>query len=190
MTVIKDGTGTGAVAQVNSINQLATESMVLPDVSVGSDMGVAWVVDGQVAITSTVEKTIMIITNSGATPVEIGLAITSVQNNPQNSGFTSVIRTYIGTATGTGGTAKVPVNLNTRYTTLPNVGVTTNGPTIAGTDTEITQYYFQMQDTQLIDWQSSIILAQGGSYRVTVTGQSGTASGLVNHSVRFVNEFH
>jgi hypothetical protein len=191
MTVIKDGAGTGNVAGVNSINQLETESMILTDVAVGADMGVAWVVDGQAAITSGTERTVMIITNSGPTQVEIGLTITSIQNNPINSGLTTIIKTYIGTATGSAGTSKTPVNMNTKFTTVPNVGVVTNSPTIAGTDTEITQYYMQMQDTQMIDWQSSIILAQGGSYRVTATGALGTTSGLpVNHSVRMVNEFH
>lgn len=190
MTVIKDGAGTGAVASVNEINQLSTIAMQQSEAAVGSDMGVCWVVDGQAVMTSGLERTVLIITNSGPTEVEIGLTITSVQNNPQSSGLTAIVRTYIGTATGSAGTPKIPVNMNTKFTTIPNVGVTTNSPTIAGTDTEITQYYFQMQDTLDIDWQSSIILAQGGSYRVTVQGPTGTASGLVNHNVRFVNEFH
>lgn len=190
MTVIKDGKGTGNVAEVNEINQLSVNAMVQPDAAVGADMGVAWVVDGQAVMTSGVERTVLIITNSGPAMVEIGLTVTSVQNNPMNSGLVTTVKTYIGQATATGGTAKTPVNLNTQFTTQPNVGVTSNSPTIAGTDTEVTQFYFQMQDTLLIDYQSSIVLSQGGSYRVTATGQSGTASGLVNHSVRFVNEFH
>jgi hypothetical protein len=194
ITVIKDGVGSGSIAEVNSINQLSTISMTQSDAAVGSDLGVCWIVDGQVVMTSGVERTVMIITNSGTTQVEIGLTVTSVQNNPQNSGLTTIIKTYIGTAsavTGTsGGVTKTPVNMNTKYTTLPNVGVATNSPVITGADTEVTQYYFQMQDTQMIDWQSSIVLSQGGSYRVTATGAAGTASGLVNHNVRFVNEFH
>lgn len=190
MTVIKDGAGTGAVAQVNEINQLSTVAMMQSEAAVAADMGVGWVVDGQAVITSGLERTVLIITNSGPTPIEIGLTLTSVQNNPQNSGLTTIVRTYVGTATATGGTAKNATNLNTRFTTLPNVGITTNSPTIAGTDTEVTQFYFQMQDHLLIDYEQSIILAQGGSYRVTATGQSGTTSGLVNHSVRFVQEFH
>lgn len=167
--------------------------MILTDAAVGADLGVAWVVDGQATMTSGVERTVMIITNSGITQVEIGLTITSMQNNPQNSGLTTIIKTYIGTAaavTTSGGVSKTPVNMNTKFTTTPTVGVATNSPVITGTDTEVTQYYFQMQDTLMIDWASSIVLAQGGSYRVTATGASGTASGLVNHSVRFVNEFH
>lgn len=175
---------------MNSINQLSTIAMMQSEAAVAADMGVAWVVDGQAVMTSGLERTIMIITNSGPTPIEIGLTLTSVQNNPINSGLTTIVRTYIGTATGTGGTPKTPVNMNTKYTTIPNVGVATNSPTIAGSDVEVTQYYFQVSDVDQIDWQQSIILAQGGSYRVTATGQSGTASGLVNHSVRFVNEFH
>ena len=190
ITVIKDGTGTGEVAEVNAINQLSTVSMTQSEAAVAADMGVLWTVDGQAVITSGIERTVLSITNSGPTNVEIGLTISSVQNNPINSGLTTIVRTYIGTATGTGGTPKTPVNMNTKFTTLPNVGITTNSPTIAGTDTEILQEYFQMQDTQMTDWASSIILAQGGSYRVTATGQSLTASGLVNHSIRFVNEFH
>jgi hypothetical protein len=190
MTVIKDGMGTGVVAQVNEINQLSTIAMQQSEAAVASDMGQCWVVDGQAIITSGVERTVLIITNSGTIQVEIGLTLTSVQNNPVNSGLTTIVRTYIGTATGTGGTSKTPVNMNTKYTTIPNVGVTTNSPTIAGSDTEITQYYFQVSDVDQIDWQQSIILNQGGSYRVTAQGASGTASGFVNHSVRFVNEFH
>lgn len=190
MTVIKDGVGTGTVAQVNSINQLSVEAMVESDAAVGADMGVAWAVDGQAVITSGVERTVLIVTNSGIVPVEIGLTFTSVQNNPINSGMVTVIKTYIGTATGTGGTPKIPVNKNTKFTTLPNVGVTTNSPSIAGVDTEVSQFYFQMQDTIQVDYASSIVLNQGGSYRITATGASGTASGLVSHSVRFINEFH
>lgn len=190
MTVIKDGTGEGFVAQVNEINQLSTISMTQSEAAVGADMGQCWVVDGQAVMTSGLERTVIIITNSGPAEVEIGLTVTSVQNNIQTSALTSIIRTYIGTATGTAGTPKTPINMNTKFTTLPNVGITTNSPTIAGTDTEITQMYFQMQDTQMIDWASSIVLTPGGSYRVTVQGASGTVSGLVNHSVRFVGEFH
>ena len=160
------------------------------DAAVGADMGQCWVVDGQAVMTSGVERTVIIITNSGPAEVEIGLTLTSVQNNPLNSGLTTIIRTYLGQATGSGGTPKTPINMNTKFTTIPNVGITTNSPTIAGSYTEITQYYFQMQDTQIIDWASSIVLTPGGSYRVTATGQSGTASGLINHSVRFVGEFH
>lgn len=188
MTVIKDGTGAGNIAEVNNQNQLAVEATVYTDIAFAADQGQAWVVDGQVAMTSGLERTVLIITNSGITQVEIGLAITSVQNNPINSGMVTTIKTYIGTATGSGGTPKTPVNLNTKFTTLPNVGITTNNPTIAGSDTEITQYYFQMHDINPIDWASSIVLGQGGSYRVTATGALGTASGLVNHSIRFVNE--
>lgn len=193
LTVIKDGAGTGSIAQVNEINQLSTIAMQQSDAAVGADMGVAWVVDGQAVITSGLERTVLVMVNSGTTMVEIGLTLTSVQNNPMNSGLTTIIKTYIGNVTvvtGSGGTSKTPVNMNTKFTTTPNVGIATGSPIITGSDTEITQYYFQMQDTLMIDWASSIVLSQGGSYRVTATGQSGTASGLVNHSVRFVNEFH
>jgi hypothetical protein len=164
--------------------------MTQPDISTAADLGVAWAVDGQAAMTSGVERTVLILTNSGTTGIEIGLTFTSVQLNPVNSGLSTTIKTYIGTATGTGGTPKIPVNKNTKYTTTPNVGVQTNSPTIAGTDFEVSQFYFQTTDTFLIDYQSSIVLAQGGSYRVTATGAAGTASGLVSHSVRFLTEFH
>jgi len=193
MTVIKDGAGTGSVAQVNELNMLSTESMILTDAAVGADLGQCWVVDGQAVITSGLERTVLVITNSGTTQVEIGLTLTSVQNNPMNSGLTTTIKTYIGSVgvvTTSGGVTKTPVNMNTQYTTLPNVGIASGSPIVTGTDVEVTQYYFQMQDTLMIDWQSSIVLNQFGSYRVTATGAAGTASGLVNHSVRFVNEFH
>jgi len=85
MTVIKDGTGAGNIAEVNSQNQLAVEAMIYSDTAFAADQGQAWVVDGQVAMTSGLERTVLIITNSGTTQVEIGLAITSVQNNPINS---------------------------------------------------------------------------------------------------------
>lgn len=189
MTVIKDGAGTGNIAEVNNINQLSTVAMTISDAAVGADLGVAWAVDGQAAMTSGVERTVLIITNSGTTQVEIGLTFTSVQNNPINSGLTTIVKTYIGNAAGTGGTPRTPVNKNTKFTTLPNVGVATNSPTITGVDTEVSQFYFQTTDTLQVDYGSSIILNQGGSYRITCIGASGTASGLVSHSVRFVNEF-
>jgi hypothetical protein len=165
--------------------------MTEPDVAIAADLGVAWVVDGQVGITSGIERTVLIVTNSGPNVIEMGLTFTSVQNNSMNSAMVTTVKTYIGTATGTGGTPKTPVNLNTRYTTVPNVGITTNNPTIAGTDSEVSQFYFQMQDTLMVDYASSIVLAPGGSYRVTATGPLGTTSGLlVNHSIRFLNEFY
>jgi hypothetical protein len=95
MTVIKDGAGTGFIAAVNEINQLSTIAMAQSEAAVASDMGQCWVVDGQAVMTSGVERTVLIITNSGPTEIEIGLTLTSVQNNPVNSGLTTIVRTYI-----------------------------------------------------------------------------------------------
>lgn len=192
MTVIKDGTGQGFLALVNGLNRLGVDAVTTSDGSEATDLGFGFMVDGTTSITQT-EKTVMIIVNTGINTYELGRVLLSVQNQQPPSTTSSTITTlklYVGTATATGGTVKTPVNINTGSLNAAQLAVNTNNPTVTGTDSEIKQMYFLLDDSQFFDFEGSIILQPTGSFRVTCTGGAGITSGtfLCAANVQFFQE--
>lgn len=151
-------------------------------------------VDSTTSITQT-EKTVMIIVNTGTTTYEIGRVLISVQNQQPSSTTSSTIVTvkmYVGTATATSGIVKTPVNVNTGSLNFANVTVRTDNPTVSGTDNEIKQIYFLLNDSVLTNFEGSIVLEPSGSYRITCTGGAGITSGafLCAANVQLYQEIH
>lgn len=181
MTVIKDGTGKGFIAGVTNTNKLEVEAVTTSDGSYTSDSGFGFFTNGTTTITQS-EKTVVIIVNTGTNTYEIGRVWISVQNQQPLSTTSSTITTikfYIGTATATLGTIKTPANANTGSLNTAFITVRSDNPTIAGTDSEIKQLYFLEDDSQLVDFEGSIILEPTGSFRVTCTGGAGITSGTL-----------
>ena len=190
MTVIKDGTGEGFLVGVSNFNRLRTEAVTTPDGSDISDLGFGFFVDGTTTITQ-VEKTVIIVVNTGTFTYEIGRVWISVQNAQPPSTTSSTITTvkfYIGTATATSGTVKSFINANTGSLNPAFLTARSDNPTIAGTDAEIKQLYFLLDDSQLVDFEGSIILEPTGSFRVTCTGGAGTSGLLCAANVQTYQE--
>jgi hypothetical protein len=192
MTVIKDGTGQGFLAGVSDQNRLRTEAVTTSDASETTDLGFGFMTNGTTLIAQT-EKTVVIIVNTGIFTYEIGRVWLSVQNQQPPSTTSSTITTvrlYVGEATATLGTLKTPVNVNTGSLSPAFATVRADNPTIAGTDSEVKQLYFLLDDSQLVDFEGSIILQPTGSFRVTCTGGAGISPGtlLCAANVQFYQE--
>ena len=185
MTVIKDGTGQGYLAGVTEHNRLKSLSLVITAPATSADAGEAFLVDGQTTIVAATEKTVIILVNSGSEELELGRVIISVQNQqPAATGAgtstVTVVKIYIGNATVTaGGTTKTASNANTGSANQLEATVTTNNPTLGGTDTKVTELYFLADDCQLINYLGDIVVAPGGSFRVTCTGGAGAVGTLL-----------
>lgn len=185
MTVIKDGTGEGFLTSVSNKNRLRTEAVMTPDGSEIADLGFGFMVDGTTSLINQTEKTVMIIVNTGIFTYELGRVWISVQNQqPPNttaaSSTITTIRLYVGTATATGGILKTPVNINTGALSPANITVITDNPTVqSGKDAEVKQIYFLLDDSQLLDFEGSIVLQPTGSFRVTCAGGAGILSGTL-----------
>lgn len=183
MTVIKDGTGEGFLAGVNDANRLKTESVTTQDGSDAADLGFCFFTNGTTAITSGTEKTVIVIVNTGTFTYEIGRVFLSVQNQqPPSTGVNPTITTtkmYVGNVTASGGTLKTPVNANTGSLNTAFTTIRADGPTITGTDFEIKQLYFLLDDSQLVDFSGSIVLGPTGSFRITCTGGGGASGNLL-----------
>lgn len=183
MTVIKDGKGQGFLAGVTETNRLQTESVTTSDSSETADLGFCYFTDGTTTITSGTEKTVMVIVNTGTFIYEIGRVFVSVQNQqPPSTGVNPTITTtkmYIGTVTATSGTLKTAINANTGSLNAAFATIRTDNPTITGTDFEMKQLYFLLNDSQLIDFSGSIVLGPTGSFRITCTGGGGASGNLL-----------
>ena len=172
MTVIKDGTGSGFLAEVNNLNQLLTRSVSVAEIGASSELGNAFQVDGETTIASGTERTIIVLINNMTADIEIERIFLSAQNQ---SGIITTIKTYLGAATVTsGGSAKTPKNLNTTSVNTLDVTVLENNPTIAsGTDVKVQEQYFQSEDSQTNEYGGAMVLGKNGSVRMTCTGGSG-----------------
>lgn len=171
MTVIKDGTGQGFLAEVNINNQLSTRSVIITEISFSSEMGNAFQVDGETTIVAGSERTILILINNDDEPIQLERIFLSAKNQ---TGIITTVKIYVGTATVTGGgTTKTPKNLNTTSTNLLNVTVSDSNPTIGGTDVRIQEQYFLLNDTVINEYSGAIVLGRNGSVRITCTGAAG-----------------
>lgn len=173
MTIIKDGTGNGYLARVDSENLLeghvvTTDEYVHQSISHGD----AYRILGTTTITAGVEKTVLIIVNNGDDLVSIDRVTTSIQGQ---SGQPANIRIYIGKATVTaGGSSSSPINVNITSANILNITGTSNSPTIGGTDTKILDIYIESTsvDRELIN--GGVVMGRGNSTRISCEGSLGT----------------
>lgn len=181
MTVIKDGTGQGFLAQVGSINDLHTVATTIAEISSASSVGVAFQAEGEAIVLASAsgEQTVLVLINNGDTALGIGNIFISVQTETDASKITKV-KLYLGSVTATGGTSKSAKNLNTASVTAANVTLIENAPTIIGTDTKILELYFQIGNgnSMIVPFDGGIALIKNGSFRVGVTGAAAVTVGL------------
>lgn len=172
MTVIKDGSGTGFLAEVGSSNDLHVRAITISELSEASEVGVAFEAEGETTITALTEKTVLILINNGDISLEIGNIFISSQNE---TGKITKVKIYLGNKTYTsGGTPKSARNLNTGSGNVSDVTIVEDNPTLGGTDTKIIELYFQSGDGNniVIPFDGGIFLERTGSLRVTVTGDT------------------
>lgn len=184
MTVIKDGTGEGYMARVNSQNLLESHSVSTSEYVYESiNDGDSFRILGTTIIAAGVEKTVLIVINNSNDLLGIDRVTTSIQGQ---SGQPVTIRIYIGNATVTaGGSSASPVNVNVTSSNAITITGTQNGPTIGGTDSKILEAYLESTsiDRELAD--GAVCLGRSNSIRVTCQGGA-SASGLNNCNVHIL----
>lgn len=181
MTVIKDGTGKGFLAEVGSGNDLHVRALTITEISDSSGKGVAFMAEGETFIQAAAsgEQTVLILINNGDTTLEIGNIFISIQTETDASRV-SKVKMYIGSVTASGGTSKSAKNLNTGSVSAAETTIIENNPTITGTDSKILELYFQggNGNNLITPFDGGITLQKNGSFRVGVTGAATITSGL------------
>ena len=184
MTIIKDGTGNGFLARVDSDNLLETHAVITDEyVHQSVSHGDSYRILGTTTIAAGVEKTILIVVNNSDDLINIERVTTSIQGE---SGKPVTIRIYIGNATVTaGGSSSSPVNVNVTSTNTITITGTQNGPTIGGTDTKILEVFMESTSTDRELANGGIVLGRNNSIRITCQGFAG-AAGTLNSNTQIL----
>jgi hypothetical protein len=192
MTIIKDGTGEGYLAKVDSDNFLhvsARTYTLMTNVSIRDQFAFSAI--GTTQIVANTEKTVLIIINNAASliPVAVKSIVQSLQGE---SGKPVTFKGYVGKKTYTsGGTQITPANFYAGSSNILNVTIyQDNNPSdlvLGGVDYEFGRIFMETTGTTEFLFDGAMIIPPGGSGRVTVTGATGAAG--TNYAVEVVQYF-
>lgn len=185
MTVIKDGAGSGNLAEVDSQNRLHVSAVTIPEAAHASVHDqLAFSIIGTTLITAA-EKTILALINNTTSAKTI--AIDSLRIGLQGeTGKPATFRMYLGRRIYTaGGSPVTPVNLNATSTLTLDTTTVQDNPTLGGLDSQAQQSFLEATGTFDTEFNGEIVLPPGGSIRVTVQGDP-AASGTKTALARFL----
>jgi len=171
---IKDGTGSGYEASVNSFHLLAVNSVSRSIQQwISSERGDAYQALGTVSLSA---ATLPVIWLQNDDP-DRNMVITYIRMQLVGpTGGTSLpvstnyFRIGLGRTYSSGGSAVTPVNLNTGSGNEASITAYHNGPTLTGTIKEFDRWYPSNSDMITFNKEGSIVIPQGGSIEVDYIG--------------------
>jgi len=174
---IEDGTGTGRRAGVNLVNQLMAAAVVVPQIGHVSCLGgTAYALPFTQAGNAGADDCILYIKNNDEMALIISKVYLSCTAADELIGKLNVV------GTAAGGTAPVPVNLNTASAALANV--TTRQHTsitgLSGGNIFIRATFTALGASVVFTHDESVVLSKNGAWSLHIkSAQANTVSGTV-----------